>query len=143
MNEAQINAALLSRCIATLEYGMNQLKRHDKADIAYDFARAGCVKEFEVILEQSAKLLRIRLRDYFTNSQRVDSLKFGDTFRHAAKHGLIDRKAIVRWLDYREDRNFTAHEYGANFTEDVINLLPGFLKDAKALLKAIGEVDND
>ena len=143
MNGVQINAALLGRCIETLEYGMEQLERHDRADIAYDFARAGCVKEFEIVLEQSGKLLRMRLRDYFVETQQADRLFFNDAFRYAAKHGLMGENAVERWLHYREKRNFIAHEYGENFSEDVLNLLPGFVKDAKALLETIGDADNE
>ena len=34
------------------------------------------------------------------------------------------------WLEFRDKRNNTAHDYGVNFAEDTLVLLPSFIKDA-------------
>ena len=59
-------------------------------EVLYDIYRAACVKEFELVLKQSGKLLRKRLAAYFATNRQADRLNFKDLFRHAARHELID-----------------------------------------------------
>ena len=57
-----IDTTFLRRCIQTLELALDELGRRIEADdVIYDIYRAACVKEFELVLEQSGKLLRKRL----------------------------------------------------------------------------------
>ena len=132
-----ISTEFLRRCLNTLEHALSGLERSDPDDIIYDIFRAACVKEFELVLEQSGKLLRKRLRAWFASNQEADRLTFKDIFRHAAKRGLIDGQACERWLEYRDNRNDTAHNYGEGFAETTLKLLPDFLADARALADVI------
>ena len=138
-----INTEFLRRCLDTLERALNELKRSDPDDITYDIYRAACVKEFEIVLEQSGKLLKKRLCAYFASNRQADRLVFKDLFRHAAKHGLIDLDTCERWLKYRDNRNNTAHNYGKDFAESTLELLPIFLADARALAEVIEGQDDD
>ena len=138
-----IDTTFLRRCIATLELALERLKRAVEDDIIYDLHRAACVKEFELVLEQSGKLLRKRLAPYFASNRQVDRLVFKDLFRHAAKHGLIDGDAAERWLRYRDNRNQTAHDYGSGFAEATLKLLPGFIADANALADIVERAPDD
>ena len=137
-----IDTTFLRRCIGTLELALENLKRADADDVMYDIYRAACVKEFELVLEQSGKLLRKRLAPYFASNRQADRLVFKDLFRHAAKHGLIDSDAVERWFGYRDNRNHTAHDYGSGFAEATLKLLPGFIADAKALADMIDRADD-
>ena len=83
-----IDTTFLRRCIATLELALQHLKQAEEDAIIYDLHRAACVKEFELVLEQSGKLLRKRLTPYFASNRQADRLVFKDLFRHTAKHGL-------------------------------------------------------
>ncbi len=47
-----------------------------------------------------------------------------------AKHDLIHLEEAERWLGYRDNRNDTAHDYGAGFANDTLALLPQFIIDA-------------
>jgi len=132
-----INVDYLSRCIQTLEVALEQLYQQKQDDIAYDIYRAACVKEFEIILEQSGHLLKKRLSDYFASNRAVDKLNFKDIFRHAAKYDLIDIESCERWFDYRDNRNNTTHDYGEQFAENTLKLLPHFIADAKVLVKIL------
>ena len=139
-----IDTTFLRRCIQTLELALDELGRRTKADdVIYDIYRAACVKEFELVLEQSGKLLRKRLAAFFASNRQADRLAFKDLFRHAAKHGLIAPEAVERWFFYRDNRNDTAHDYGEGFAEATLKLLPGFIADAKALADMIDEADDD
>lgn len=136
---APIDAAFLRRCLATLEHALSALGRCDPDNIEYDIFRAACVKEFELVLEQSGKLLRKRLADYFASNRQADRLAFKDLFRHAARHGLITPEACERWLAYRDTRNETAHDYGEVLAETTLELLPAFVVDAGDLADMIEE----
>ena len=99
--------------------------------------RSACVKEFEIILEQSGKLLRKVLKPYFHSPKAVDQLYFKDVFRQAVLRSIVDSDLCERFLEYRDNRNNTAHDYGVNFAEETLILLPNFIKDARLLSQAI------
>ena len=96
-----------------------------------------------MILEQSGSLLKKRLRPYFASNRQADQLTFKNLFRHAAKHGLISVESCERWLEYRDHRNDTAHQYGADFAEATLALAPQFIADAKELVQVITEGEDD
>jgi hypothetical protein len=105
--------------------------------------RSACVKEFEIILEQSGKLLRKCLKPHFHSPKAVNRLTFKDIFRHAAQFELIDIEQAERWLIYRDNRNNTAHDYGEAFANETLVLLGQFVVDAKALAAVIGNCRHD
>ena len=49
---------------------------------------------------------------------------------------------VERWLSYRDNRNDTAHDYGEEFAETTLKLLPAFVEDAKALAILIVQSDD-
>ena len=133
-----IDTTYLNRCLQTLIVAFEAIEQRDSDEIIYDIYRAACVKEFEIILEQCGNLLKKRLRPYFASNRQADRLNFRDVFRYAAKHGLIATDSCERWLEYRDRRNDTAHQYGGDFAEQTLELLPKFIADAKALANIIG-----
>ena len=138
-----IDTTYLRRCITSLERAVEAIEGHQGPDDGlYEIYRAACVKEFELALEQSGKLLRKRLAPWFASNRQADRLHFKDLFRHAARHCLIGPDAAERWLSYRDNRNLTAHDYGEGFAEATLKLLPAFIRDAKALSTVI-ERDSD
>ncbi len=138
-----IDTTFLRRCIASLERAVEGIERHEvDDDVMYDIYRAACVKEFELVLEQSGKLLRKRLAAWFASNRQADRLHFKDLFRHAARHDLISPDAVERWLRYRDNRNDTAHDYGENFAEATLKLLPNSIGDARALADIIDRADD-
>lgn len=138
-----IDTTFLRRCIGALECAFDEISKHSEAeDFVYDIYRAACVKEFELVLEQSGKLLRKRLAAYFASNRQADRLYFKDLFRHAGHHSLIDVEAAERWLHYRDIRNDTAHDYGEKFAETTLKLLPAFIADAKVLADMIEQAND-
>ena len=134
-----INTDFLIRCISTLESGYTRLQHSELVRVEYDLYRAACVKEFEIILQQSANLLKKRLRPFFASNREVDRLTFKDVFRHAVKHDLVSPEACQRWFQYRDNRNDTAHDYGEGFAEATLRLLPAFIVDASELASTISD----
>ena len=138
-----IDTQFLVRCVDTLEAAFEQLQEHERGDTFYDIFRAASVKEFEIVLEQSGSMLRKRLRPYFASNRQADRLTFKDVFRHAARHSLISAEASERWMVYRDNRNDTAHNYGEEFAEATLALLPTFITDARELAAVIAEGSDD
>ena len=138
-----INTDFLIRCINTLESAFNQLQQREPSDELYDIFRAASVKEFEIVLEQSGSLLKKRLKPYFATNRQADRLTFKNAFRHAAQHDLITVTACERWLVYRDNRNDTAHDYGEEFAETTLKLLPSFITDARDLARVLAEGGDD
>jgi nucleotidyltransferase substrate binding protein (TIGR01987 family) len=129
----------LARCIQTLESSLAQLRQASPASIDYEVFRNAAVKGFELTLETAGKLLRKALKSYSSSPRSVDELVFKDVLRHAAKHGLMDTAAVERWFAYRDNRNTTAHDYGAGFAEETLVLLPDFIADARRIEAALRE----
>ena len=54
-----IDTYFIHRCIQTLEFSMNELQKIEHSEsLSYDAFQASCVKEFELTLALSGKLLR-------------------------------------------------------------------------------------
>ena len=136
---ARINTDFLVRCIGELERFLEELERHEPGEFYYDLSRAACVKEFELVLEQSGSLLRRRLRPFFASAGEANRLVFKDLFRYAARVELISPDAAERWFDYRDLRNDTAHLYGEELAETTLRTLHSFIQDAEELARIIGE----
>lgn len=138
----RIDTTYLERCIKTLEKAFTLLSNTNPESIDYDLYRSACIKEFEIILEQSGKLLRKVIKPYFHSSKEVDKLVFKDVFRQAVLRSIISDESCERWLEYRDNRNNTTHDYGEIFAEETLTLLPLFIIDASLLADAI-KLQND
>lgn len=73
------------------------------------------------------------MKEYTGRPREVDALTYKDAFRHAAKHDLMTSEAVERWCACRDNRNNTAHDYGVGFAGETLELLLGFIGDARAV----------
>lgn len=138
MNSQPIDTTFLRRCIQTLERAYVQLDRLPAKDHPdYELYQAACFKEFELVLEQGGKLLRKRIAAYFASGKQAARLTYKDLFGHASRHALMDIATVERWIRYRDNRNDTVHDYGEDFAESTLLLLPSFIADAKELVELI------
>jgi len=138
-----IDTTYFERCISTLDKAYGLLLKADPAEIDYDMYRSACVKEYEIILEQCGKLLRKILKPYYHSSKAVDQLYFKDVFKQCVLRSIITPELCERFLEYRDNRNNTAHDYGVNFAEETLILLPNFIVDATLIAAAIKQHNND
>ena len=134
-----LNTDHYTRRIKTLENSLILLQQAEPDSIDYEIFRNAVVKGFELTLETAGKLLRKALKAYTGNPREVDALTYKDVLRHAGKHGLMTTEAVTRLFAYRDNRNNTAHDYGVGFAEDTLNLLPGFITDARAMEACLRE----
>ncbi|GMO61913.1 MAG: nucleotidyltransferase substrate binding protein [Rickettsiales bacterium] len=132
-----INTEFLNKSIETLEKSYQLLQKADKDSIDYEMYRNSLVKSFEMVIEQTGKLLRKRLLPYFSTKREVDNLIYKDLFKNASKFSLITQEETERWFKYRDNRNETAHDYGEQFANDTLSLIDDFLIDAKKIEEVI------
>ncbi len=132
-----LNTEHLDRCLMTLQRSLEHLQECSASTIEYEVFRNATVKGFELSLEIAGKLLRKALKPYFASPKAVHALNFKDLFRYGARHGILEVQEAERWLAYRDNRNDTAHDYGAGFAEETLLLLPRFIDDARGLIRKI------
>jgi len=133
----KIDTTYLKKCNLALTRASSELKKYDEDDFMYEMYRSATIKEFEVILEQSGKLLKKVLRAYFHSNKEVDKLFFKDIFRQAGVHSLLTIDEVERWLQYRDNRNSTAHDYGVDLANETLVLIKQFIIDVDKLIKVI------
>jgi hypothetical protein len=134
---ANIDTTYLEHCIATLVRAFNFYNRVEKNSIESDMYRCSCLKQFEIILEQSGKLTRKSLKPYFHSSKEVDKLYFKDIFRHCVLRSMMTLEECERWLQYSNICNDSDDsQETANYAE-TMDLIPAFIQDATNLVKMI------
>lgn len=133
----KIDTSYILRCNQALEKAFESLQNYKEEEIEYDIYRSAVIKEFEIILEQSGKLLKKVLKPYMHSNKAVDKLMFKDIFREAGLHGLLDLEEVERWLTYRDNRNSTSHDYGAGLANETLILMKQFVLDVKRLIEVI------
>jgi nucleotidyltransferase substrate binding protein (TIGR01987 family) len=134
-----LDTTYISRCNEALKMAYEKLGQYDEEDIEYDIYRSAVIKEFEIILEQSGKLLKKVLKDYFHTNKAVDKLIFKDIFRQAGLHGLLSVEEVQRWLEYRDNRNSTSHDYGEFLANETLVIIKQFTYDVESVIKVIND----
>jgi nucleotidyltransferase substrate binding protein (TIGR01987 family) len=132
-----LNLDPFNRTITTLEHALAALDQPGLDAVMQDLYRSAAIRSFELSIETAGKLLRKALKAYHGNPREVDRLVYNDVLRAAGKHGLLDSAAVERWLEYRSNRNNTAHDYDEGFANLTLAMLPGFSRDARELAKTL------
>lgn len=138
-----LDATFLQKCIYALEKAFELYTVAAIDSVEKDIYRSACVKEFEIILEQSANLIKKMLKNYVVASVEIDRLYFKDVFRKACQFGILNVEETERWLEYRDKRNLTAHEYGQSFAENIIEIIAIFIIDSKSVVVSIKKFNED
>lgn len=103
-----------------------------------DTLKAGVIQSFEVAYEQSWKMVQRWLA--VNGGEEVSGITRRQLFRLAAHDHLIDD--VDLWMRFNHSRNLTSHTYDAAVAQEVLDLAPVFLVQAKCLLAAL-ELRND
>jgi len=134
---SKIDTSYLQKCNIALERAFVLLKNYDEDEIEHEIYRSAVIKEFEIILEQSGKLLKKVLKPYMHTNKAVDKLIFKDIFRQAGLHDLLSVEEVERWLSYRDNRNATSHDYGELLANETLVIIEQFIVDVKKLIEVI------
>lgn len=97
--------------------------------------RDAVIQRFEYSYELSWKMLKRHLEQVVPDPGAVDQWSFQELMREAAERGLI--AAVEPWIEYRHQRNMTAHVYDENKAKRVYESARSFITDAKSLLAEV------
>jgi nucleotidyltransferase substrate binding protein (TIGR01987 family) len=103
--------------------------------------RDAVIQRFEYCYELSWKMLKRHLEQVIPDPASADQWSFKEMMREAAERGLIAE--VEPWLEYRHQRNQTAHIYDEEKARLVYGSAVAFLKDARTLLRAVEERNVD
>jgi nucleotidyltransferase substrate binding protein (TIGR01987 family) len=93
--------------------------------------RDAVIQRFEFTFELAWKTLKRQLEQEVAEPASVDRLAFHDLLREAAERGFVTD--VEAWMEYRRQRNITAHTYDENKARSVYQTALKFFPDAKAL----------
>ena len=126
----------LAKSIEALERVIKTANRLDASDEDLQEAvRAGVIQNFEVVYEQSWKMMERWLEEN-VGTVYVNVRTRRELFRRAAQSLIITD--VDRWMEYHEARNRTSHTYDEDTAQSVFEEATEFVHDAKRLLKILG-----
>ncbi len=97
--------------------------------------RDAVIHRFEVTFELAWKILKRQLEWEVAEPAAVNRLAFHDLLREAAKRGLLSK--VEDWMEYRTQRNITAHTYDEDKAKSVCRSAIRFHPDAMALAEEV------
>jgi len=95
--------------------------------------KAGVIQNFEFTYEISHKMLKRYLEMTSPNPTEIAEMPFPDIIRTGSEAGLL-KNSWDAWKKYRTARGTTSHAYDEKKADDVLNIVPDFLLEAKYLL---------
>lgn len=130
--------------ITNLENAYNTLNecyndyKSNQTSIFLQYIADSCVKRFEYTLETAWKLVKkILIQKY---GKADTELTMNNIFRFMQGYGYAED--WIRWKNYYEKRNHTAHEYNLVKSRTLIDLVPEFLNDTEFLISKLKETEN-
>ena len=142
-----LNVNQLRRCMKTLDASLVFYQASEGDSIEEEVYRNAIIKGYELTQETAFKLLKKALKAYGHGGKKLEATPVKDILRLAAVHDLLTLPEVERWFSYRDNRNNTAHDYGEQFANETLTLIPAFLQDiatlADVLERKLGkEADN-
>lgn len=132
-----LNTDHLARCRQTLDSSLTMYRQAAAGSIEQEVFRNAIVKGYELTQETAFKLLKKALKAFGHGGKKLEATPVKDILRLAAVHDLMTLPEVERWFAYRDNRNNTAHDYGKDFVEQTLVLIPDFLVDVGRLAQVL------
>lgn len=129
---SRLNLAPFENAINRLAEGLDATEKSP----ADDLLRDGVIQRFEYTYELSWKMLKRYLTSVSAGTEEFEGMTFQQLIRTGSEKGLL----LGDWRDwkrYRGARTSTSHLYNQKAAEAVYEVIPGFLKEARHLLKRL------
>jgi len=136
-SEVKLDLSALEKAVASLEKALTRATGSPGDEELRDAA----IQRFEYTYELCWKMVKRRTEVDAAVPADVDALSFPALMREAAERGLVTD--VTQWLEYREQRNITAHTYDAAKAQSVFETIRPFLADAMSLLAELRKRNND
>ena len=130
--QSELDFSLFEKALKTLQQAVDA----HEMDPSNEFVRDACIKRFEYTYEAATKIIVRYLSLTELDPSAVTGMTAQATIRRAYQIGLIPN-SWDRWQGYRDDRSTTAHAYSQEKAEELLERIPLFVTEAKALLTSL------
>ncbi len=138
-----LDLSSLKQAVHSLETALSVVSSSESNEVfsveAIETMKAGVIQNFEFTYELCWKFIQRWIRANKTPEDAEPRTR-KDLFRHAARYGLI--KDTLKWFEYSEARNITAHTYNRAKADMVYEAAIRFLDDARYLLTQLEEFND-
>ncbi len=128
----RLDLTSVHKALASLGHAIGRPKRAPQNEEL----REAVIRRFEFTFELVWKTLKRQLEQEVAEPASVDRLAFHDLLREAAERGLLTNAEA--WMEYRRQRNITAHTHNEVKANTVYDTALKFCPDAQILVEAIG-----
>ncbi len=138
MKKSELKLDILKNSLNTLKECYKDYSSEKDARIK-DYIKDSCIKRFEYTYETAKKTMNKYLKKEYDKTEK--ELSINNIFREM--YGLELIKSFENWVDYREKRNFTSHEYSEKYTYTILEIIPRFIEDSEYLISRLQGVLSD
>lgn len=138
MKKTELDLSNLKNSLSTLKECYQYLSEQQDEKLK-TYIKDSCVKRFEYTYETAKKIMNKFLKKEYDKTEK--DLTINNIFREMYGLGLINN--FENWVDYREKRNITAHEYNIDKTYSIIDIIPNFIKDTEFLITNLEKILTD
>ena len=121
-----IDISALENAVSQLQQGLELSENMPDNELMRD----GVIQRFEYTYELTWKMLKRYLEDTEASRESVDSMSFQEIIRTSSERGLVMHGWDV-WASYRKARGTTSHVYDAAKAQEVFEVIPQFLDEAR------------
>lgn len=129
MKKSELDLTNLASSLASLKECYQDFCAQEDEKIK-TYIKDSCVQRFEYTYETAKKIMNKFLKKEYDKSEK--DLTINNIFREMYGLGIIEN--FENWVDYREKRNSTSHEYNDKLTYPIIEIVPKFIADTQILL---------
>ncbi len=134
----KLDLSPLENAVAQLEEGLapydSDIVR--QSPVTRNHFRASAIQSFEFTYELGVGMIERYLKEVSANPHQINQMSCRDLMRRAAQRELLLSEP-TDWVEYRTARGSTSHAYNEELAEGVFQGIPGFLEDARYLLKQL------
>lgn len=125
MKHLEVKIANFAKALSRLQSALVRIEDDVKIDV--------CIKRFEFTYEVCWKALQSALREL-----GVIAANPRDIFDKANKQELVDNPEL--WLQMKDDRNDTSHEYDEKKAKEIYARIPDYAKEFELVLKRLKKI---
>lgn len=129
MKKNELDLTVLKNSFVTLNQCYNDFCA-EKDEKIKTYIKDSCIKRFEYTYETAKKIMNKYLKKEYDKEEK--DLTINNVFREMYALNLIEN--FENWVDYREKRNTTSHEYNLEKTYVIMDIIPNFIKDIEFLI---------
>jgi nucleotidyltransferase substrate binding protein (TIGR01987 family) len=135
MKKSELDLTNLKNSFNTLEECYSDYIKQSNEKMK-NYIKDSCIKRFEYTYETAKKIMNKFLKKEYDKTEK--DLSINNIFREMYGLGLVDN--FENWVDYREKRNTTSHEYDITKTYPIIDIIPSFIEDTRFLIEKLDSV---